>query len=389
MLKLVIFVLSLLLSTGAYENYITGTFHLHYFHDCATIIGSYEEYYKIWKDDWDPPDYDKSQENEDQIKDCEIYVNGKKINFTYKYECQEKNPGNYTYNIVYKFNKPLVNAGFLFYMSDLYSLDFSHFDSSHLMDMKQMFSISSKLHFVNFKNFNAENVVNMYEMFYSCWRLTSVDLTNFKTKNLIEMRGMFCSCESLTSIDLSSINTSNVKRMDFLFSSCKSLKFLNLANFDTSEVTSMSSMFHDCKSLTSLDVSNFRTEKLKSIINMFRNCKSLTSLDLSSFNTKNVEDMDIAFCGCENLEYLDLSNFDSRKVVSMRNMFEDDKNLLNLNLSSFTVGPNLKDISKMFKNCEALKLIDLSNFDLSLVKDKGLYNYNMFENCHAKVISKN
>ena len=71
----------------------------------------------------------------------------------------------------------------------------------------------------------------------------------------------------------------------------------------------------------------------------------------------------------------------------MRSMFEDDKNLLNINLSSFTVGPNLKDTSKMFKNCEALKLIDLSNFDLSLVKDKGFYN--MFENCNAKVISKN
>ena len=78
MLKLVIFVLSLLLSTGAYENYITGIFHLHYFHDRVRIIGSYDEYYRLWKDDWDPPDYDKSLENEDQIKDCEIYVNGKK-----------------------------------------------------------------------------------------------------------------------------------------------------------------------------------------------------------------------------------------------------------------------------------------------------------------------
>ena len=121
--------------------------------------------------------------------------------------------------------------------------------------------------------------------------------------------------------------------------------------------------------------------------NMFRDCKSLTSLDLSIFNTKNVDDMELAFCGCENLEYLDLSNFDTRKVVSMRSIFMYDKNLLNLNLSSFTVGPNLKDTSKMFKNCEALKLIDLSNFDLSLVKEKGLYN--MFKNCNAKVISKN
>ena len=67
-----------LLSVGAYENYIIGIFHLHYFHDRARIIGSYDEYSRLWKDDWDPPDCDKSLENEDQIKDCEIYVNGKK-----------------------------------------------------------------------------------------------------------------------------------------------------------------------------------------------------------------------------------------------------------------------------------------------------------------------
>ena len=157
-----------LLSVGAYENYITGIFHLHYFHDRVRIIGSYDEYYRLWKDDWDPPDYDKSLENEDQIKDCEIYVNGKKINFTYKYECQEKKPGNYTYTIIYKFNKPLVNAGFLFYTSDLYSLDFTHFDSSLLMDMTQMFSTSFKLDYVNFKNFNAENILYMNEMFDIC-----------------------------------------------------------------------------------------------------------------------------------------------------------------------------------------------------------------------------
>jgi len=41
-------------------------------------------------------------------------------------------------------------------MSDLYSLDFTHFDSSLLMDMTQMFSTSFKLDYVNFKNFNAE-----------------------------------------------------------------------------------------------------------------------------------------------------------------------------------------------------------------------------------------
>ena len=67
MLKLIIFGLSILLSVEAYENYISGTFHLHYFRDCARIIGSYEKYYRIWKDDWDPPTYDKSLENEDQI----------------------------------------------------------------------------------------------------------------------------------------------------------------------------------------------------------------------------------------------------------------------------------------------------------------------------------
>ena len=61
------------------------------------IINSYED--KKYGD----KDYDKSNENEEEIKDCEIFINNKKINFTYYYEFPR--PGNYI--IKYKFKRLL------------------------------------------------------------------------------------------------------------------------------------------------------------------------------------------------------------------------------------------------------------------------------------------
>ena len=62
------------------------------------IINSYENVkYE------DKNNYDKSKKNEEEIKDCEIFINNKKIKFTYYYEFPR--PGNYI--IKYKFKRLL------------------------------------------------------------------------------------------------------------------------------------------------------------------------------------------------------------------------------------------------------------------------------------------
>ena len=61
------------------------------------------------------PDYDwnniETKKNEEEIKECEIYINDKKINFSYYYTF--KNKGKYI--IKYKFKKLLNSCNFMFY----------------------------------------------------------------------------------------------------------------------------------------------------------------------------------------------------------------------------------------------------------------------------------
>ena len=157
------------------------------------IINSYENV-KYEDKNQNKKDYDKSKENEEEIKDCEIFINDKKINFTYYYKFLSA--GNYI--IKYKFKKLLKITNF---------------------------------------------------MFADCNSLISLDLSNFNTQNITDMSSMFSNCKSLKSLDLSNFNTQNVIDMSCMFSSCNSLTSLNLSNFDTQNVTDMSSMFYNCNSL--------------------------------------------------------------------------------------------------------------------------------------------
>ena len=103
------------------------------------IINSYENVLKEMSFIFDKLEIKK---NEEEIKNCEIYINGKKINFNYYYDFP--NEGEYT--IKYKFNNLLTSTSFLF---------------------------------------------------YNCHKITSFDLSNFNTENIIEMVYMFYDCNSL------------------------------------------------------------------------------------------------------------------------------------------------------------------------------------------------
>ena len=112
----------------------------------------------------------ETRKNEEEIKGCEIYINDKKIDFTYYYTF--KNKGKYI--IKYKFKKLLNSSNSMFYnCNSLSSLDLS--------------------------NFNTQNVTYMGFMFYGCNSLSSIDLSNFNTQNVTDMRYMFSGCKSLWS----------------------------------------------------------------------------------------------------------------------------------------------------------------------------------------------
>ena len=110
----------------------------------------------------------KAIENEEQIKNCEIFINEMKINFNYYYEFPKE--GIYVIKYIFK------------------------------------------------NIFNSTNF-----MFYGCYALISLDLSNFYIKNVTNMEYMFFGCNSLIKLNISSFNTNKVINKESMFEGCNSL----------------------------------------------------------------------------------------------------------------------------------------------------------------------
>ena len=86
----------------------------------------------------------ESKENEEEIKDCQIYINDNKIDFTYYYTFNNRGK----YIIKYKFKKLLNSTNFVFYGCKLISsLDLSNFNTQNVTNMNFMFSHCNSLIF--------------------------------------------------------------------------------------------------------------------------------------------------------------------------------------------------------------------------------------------------
>jgi len=315
--------------------------------------------------------------NKNEIRNnCELYLNDKKINFTFKYSFSNK--GINKINIKCK-KDLIIDMNYMFFnCSSLISLNLSNFNINNVINMSYMFYNCSSLISLNLSNFNTNKVNNMEGMFSFCSSLTSLNLSNFNTNNVSNMEGMFSFCSSLTSLNLSNFNTNNVINMSYMFSECFSLDTLNLSSFNTNNVKDMKNMFCNCSSFESLNLSNFNTNNVEDMKNMFCNCSSLISLNLSNFNTNNVTNMKNMFYNCSSLKSLNLSNFNTNNVINMKNMFYNCSSLKSLNLSNFN-NNNVTNMNYMFYNCSKLTSLNLSKFNNNNITN----NNHMFYNCSS------
>ena len=221
-----------------------------------------------------------------------------------------------------------------FGMSNLTTLDVSHFDTSKVTNMNGMFSYMLNLTTLDLSNFDTSKVTDMRDMFSDMNSLTSLDISNFDTSKVTDMCQMFVGMSNLTTLDVSHFDTSKVTNMYAMFSDARSLTTLDVSHFDTSKVTDIGAMFGGLSNLTTLDVSHFDTSKVTNMESMFSGT-SLTTLDVSHFDTSKVTNMNGMFSYMPNLTTLDLSNFDTSKVTKMNYMFSSMPNLTTLDLSNF------------------------------------------------------
>ena len=104
-----------------------------------------------------------------------------------------------------------------FKMSDILSLDLSHFDTSRVKNMGLMFSHMTNLTSLDLSNFDTSKVTEMGSMFLEMLSISSLDLSNFNTQNVKNMTGMFENMKRLATLDISNFNTSNVEGMHLMF----------------------------------------------------------------------------------------------------------------------------------------------------------------------------
>ena len=108
-------------------------------------------------------DVEKGKSNETELKEsCELYLNGNKIDFTFKYKFEKE--GKYKLKIIC--NKPLSNINYLFYNC-------------------------SCLNFIDLSHFNTTNLTELNGTFYNCTSLTTILLFNFNSTNIHSMNNLF------------------------------------------------------------------------------------------------------------------------------------------------------------------------------------------------------
>lgn len=153
----------------------------------------------------------------------------------------------------------------------------------------------------------------------------------------------------------------------------------NLTMFETSQVTDMNHLFRESSNLKTLDLSNWNVSQVANMEGLFERCHNLEYVNISSWNPQSLKKGGYLFADCGSLKSLDLSNMDLSSLVEFHNAFAYDRNLEQLNLSGTITSSNLERTQEMFHDCEKLKTIDLSGFDLSGVK----YFNTMFTGCRA------
>ena len=188
--------------------------------------------------------------------------------------------------------------------SDLYAIECSNWDTSHVTNMSEVFCYLSNLSKLDISGWNTSNVTNMHYLFDTC-NISSIDVSQWNTSKVTDMSGAFSDLYNIKSIDLKRWDTKNVTTLTGLFHACKVLEYADLSTWQTPKLTSMRAMFQNCSQIVKIDLSNFDTSKVTDMYYLFGECSKLESLDLSNFTVNGSgANFESLFYGCSSLNYI-------------------------------------------------------------------------------------
>lgn len=261
---------------------------------------------------------------------------------------------------------PIVSAKGAFFEINIDNIDFSTFDTSHIVNMDGMFYGSESTKIVDFSGFDTSNVTDMYNMFKEA-EFDQLDLSYWDISNVETISYTFYSMK-VNNLNISNWDLSNVKTMDNTFERIDTPK-LDISTWDTSNVTSMFRAFAGI-TLDTLDISNFDYSSLTNDSSHFSGYNGIfadskyKTLKLGNPVFNHLTKFDSVFSGAE-IDNLDTESISIPNVKSMETTFYNAK-IKNLDLSIFKNLNSLETLRSTFNKYEADEL-DLTGFNTSHV----------------------
>ncbi len=185
---------------------------------------------------------------------------------------------------------------------------------------------------------------------------------------------LFQDMSSLVSVDTSNLDTGRVVLMNHLFFRCSALKDVDVSNFNMENVTTVKSMFNLCSALPGVDVSKWNTGKLEDASYLFYKSSAMTELDLRGLDMGNVTTTKAMFGYATKLKSVDTTGWDLSGVTDASGMFVSSTALTEIIGSGDWYMPNVVAVDSMIQNCDSLKYIDVTSWDLSSAENM----YSMF-----------
>ena len=182
------------------------------------------------------------------------------------------------------------------------------------------------------------------------------------------MHGMFQQCNELEYLDLCNFNTSNITNIEYMFNGCNKLKDIKgLNQFITNEFIDMHGMFQQCYELEFIDLSNFNTSNVTNMECLFNGCNKLKDIKgLNKIFTNKVTTLSGIFQSCKELELIDISNFNTSMVINMGCLFNECSKLKKIEGINKLITKEVTDMQGLFQNCKELEYLDISNLLLML-----------------------
>ena len=297
-------------------------------------------------------------------------------------------------------------------------IDFSHFNSSLVINTKNMLYNCKSLEYLDISNFDFNNIDNSDKIShilsdsivikyinlinvknYDIFKKEISDNSNLNNKDdltvcqnelIITNENAIYVCQILNFTNYITIyygnnviyedgfnfnrNKSNDYRNDIEFiyfenntyDSSSYLKIKSNSKIDIKLKPSTKSLAHffdsnydlNMMNVVSIDFTYFDSSLITDLNSLFKDCNSLETIIFSNFNSSLVKNMSEMFSGCSNLTEIDLSNFDTSSVIDMHYMFYGCTNLKLIDLYNITMN-KIITAHNIFKNLDNIKYIDL------------------------------